>query len=248
MRTRVTDVRDDTALPMCSETTLVHLTLLSTRGSAVKTLPTMQETQVQSLGWEDWPGEGHGNPLCCSYLGNSMDRGAWCGLPSTRSQRVGHDSETKQLTVDLKVVKMVNFILCAFLTTQTKQLSLKMCLPIGLLDGWSQLSCVKLRTLNGADWTWHKCHLHQQTHSFCSTLHQCMWVISGLLWHLFYLFGVSFSYFSSPSQFPISCMAFLKANCFRSFTHSILKLFIIRTIKIIIWTFKKRLAAHFSVS
>ena len=29
----------------------------------VKRLPTMWETQVQSLVWEDSPGEGHGNPL-----------------------------------------------------------------------------------------------------------------------------------------------------------------------------------------
>ena len=37
----------------------------------------MQETQVQSLGWEDSPGEGHGNPLQYSCLENPMDRGAW---------------------------------------------------------------------------------------------------------------------------------------------------------------------------
>ena len=28
-------------------------------------------------GWEDPPGEGNGNPLQCSCLGNPMDRGAW---------------------------------------------------------------------------------------------------------------------------------------------------------------------------
>ena len=43
----------------------------------VKNLPVMQETQVQSLVWEDSPGEGHGNPLQYSCLDNSMDRGAW---------------------------------------------------------------------------------------------------------------------------------------------------------------------------
>ena len=56
----------------------------------VKNLPAMQETQVGSLGWEDSPGEGHGNPLQYSCLENSMDRGAWWatvrGVP-----RVGHD-------------------------------------------------------------------------------------------------------------------------------------------------------------
>ena len=29
----------------------------------VKNLPAMQETQVQSLGWEDSPGKRNGNPL-----------------------------------------------------------------------------------------------------------------------------------------------------------------------------------------
>ena len=39
-----------------------------------KNLPAMQETRVQSLGWED-PGEGNDNPLQYSYLRNSMGRG-----------------------------------------------------------------------------------------------------------------------------------------------------------------------------
>ena len=37
----------------------------------------LQETQVQSLGQEDSPGGGNGNPLQHFCLGNSMDRGAW---------------------------------------------------------------------------------------------------------------------------------------------------------------------------
>ena len=43
----------------------------------VKSLPAVQETWVQSLGWEDLPGEGNGNPLQDSCLENPMDRGAW---------------------------------------------------------------------------------------------------------------------------------------------------------------------------
>ena len=39
----------------------------------VKNLPAMQETQVQSLGWEDPPGEGKGYPHQYSGLENSMD-------------------------------------------------------------------------------------------------------------------------------------------------------------------------------
>ena len=46
--------------------------------SAVKSLPAMQETWVQSLGWSD-PWEEHGNPLQHSYLENLMDRGSLVG-------------------------------------------------------------------------------------------------------------------------------------------------------------------------
>ena len=42
----------------------------------VKNLPAMQ-IWVQSLGWEDPPGEQNGNPTQYSCLENSMDRGAW---------------------------------------------------------------------------------------------------------------------------------------------------------------------------
>ena len=43
----------------------------------VKNLLAMQETQVQSLGGEDSPGEGNENPLQYSCLEKSMDRGTW---------------------------------------------------------------------------------------------------------------------------------------------------------------------------
>ena len=43
----------------------------------IKSLPTKQETQVQSLGWEDSPGEGNDNPLQYSCMENPMDGGAW---------------------------------------------------------------------------------------------------------------------------------------------------------------------------
>ena len=42
-----------------------------------KTLPASQETWVHSLGQEDSLGEGNGNPLQDSCLGNPVDRGAW---------------------------------------------------------------------------------------------------------------------------------------------------------------------------
>ena len=43
----------------------------------VRNLPAMQETQIQSVGWEDSLGEGNGYPLQYSSLENPMDRGAW---------------------------------------------------------------------------------------------------------------------------------------------------------------------------
>ena len=43
----------------------------------VKNLPAVQETRVQSPGWEDSPGEGNGCPFQYSCLENSMDGGAW---------------------------------------------------------------------------------------------------------------------------------------------------------------------------
>ena len=43
----------------------------------VKNLPAMLVTWISSLGGEDSPGEGNGNPLQYSCLKNPMDRGAW---------------------------------------------------------------------------------------------------------------------------------------------------------------------------
>ena len=43
----------------------------------VKNPPTMEETWVRILGWEDSPREGHGNPLQYFSLEKPMDRGAW---------------------------------------------------------------------------------------------------------------------------------------------------------------------------
>ena len=43
----------------------------------VKNLPAMQETQVQSLSWEDSMKKGNSYPLQYSCLENFMDRGPW---------------------------------------------------------------------------------------------------------------------------------------------------------------------------
>ena len=37
----------------------------------------MKETQVQFLGWEDYPGERNRNPFQYSGLESPMDRGVW---------------------------------------------------------------------------------------------------------------------------------------------------------------------------
>ena len=60
----------------------------------VKNLPAIQETWVQSLGWEDPRGEGNGNLLQYSCLENPMDRGAWRATVHGLA-RVGHDLVTK---------------------------------------------------------------------------------------------------------------------------------------------------------
>ena len=56
----------------------------------VKRLPTMRETQGQSLGQEHPPGEGNGNPLqySCLEIPWMEEPGR---LQSMESQRVGHD-------------------------------------------------------------------------------------------------------------------------------------------------------------
>ena len=43
------------------------------------------------------PGEGNGTPFQYSCLENSMERGAWGGLQSMESQRIGHDWVTNPL-------------------------------------------------------------------------------------------------------------------------------------------------------
>ena len=58
-----------------SKSVLLKMTSLVVQ--TVKNLPAMQETEVQSLGWEDLPEKGNDNPLQHSCLENSMDRGSW---------------------------------------------------------------------------------------------------------------------------------------------------------------------------
>ena len=46
-------------------------------------------------GWGTSPGEGNGNPLWYSCLGNPMDRGAWWAAVHVLA-RAGHDLAIKQ--------------------------------------------------------------------------------------------------------------------------------------------------------
>ena len=61
--------------------TVLHKPLLwaSLEAQMVKNLPAIQETWVRSLGVEDSPGEGNGNPLQYSCLENSMGQRSLVG-------------------------------------------------------------------------------------------------------------------------------------------------------------------------
>ena len=72
---------------------------------SVKNPPAMQETWVQFLGWEDFPGEGNGNPLQHSCLENPMNRPAWQASPW--GCKVRDDLATKQQQT---IIFMIIFI------------------------------------------------------------------------------------------------------------------------------------------
>ena len=65
-------------------------------GSAVKNLPADARDLGSIPGLGRSHGEGNGNPLQYSCVGNPMDRGAWWATQYMGSQRVGHDLVTKQ--------------------------------------------------------------------------------------------------------------------------------------------------------
>ena len=75
----------------------------------VKNLLAVQEMQVQSLGQEDAPGGGHGNPLQYSCLENPMDRGAWratvhgVSKSQTTTEATEHTGCVKQIFVCLSL-------------------------------------------------------------------------------------------------------------------------------------------------
>ena len=76
----------------------------------VKRLPTMQETWVRSLGPEDSPGEGNGNPPQYSGLENPMDRGAW-----RATVHRGAKSRTELSDFTFTFMKPIKLILTQFI-------------------------------------------------------------------------------------------------------------------------------------
>ena len=60
-----------------------------------KNLPASAGSTGSIPGSAQSPGEGNGNPLQYSCLGNPMDRGVWRGIDHGVA-RVGHDLATKQ--------------------------------------------------------------------------------------------------------------------------------------------------------
>ena len=74
-----------------------NICCLALVAQTVKNLPTLQETCVQSLFWEDSPGEENGNPLQNSCLENLVNRGAWWATVHGVT-RVGHDWVTSAHT------------------------------------------------------------------------------------------------------------------------------------------------------
>ena len=79
----------------------------------VKNLAAMRKTQVQSLGWEDSPGERNDNPLQYSCLENSMDRGPWRAtvhsVAKSRTQLSNqHTHESSPRTKGLFVLHLCN--------------------------------------------------------------------------------------------------------------------------------------------
>ena len=63
----------------------------------VKNLPSVQETWVRSLGWEDSLEDGVATHSSIVAWRTSMDRGAFWAIQSMGSQRVGHNRVTKHI-------------------------------------------------------------------------------------------------------------------------------------------------------
>ena len=65
-------------------------------GSVVKNSPANAEYSSSISGSGGSPGEGNGNLIQCSCLGNPMDRGTWQVTVHRIAKRVKHDLASKQ--------------------------------------------------------------------------------------------------------------------------------------------------------
>ena len=62
----------------------------------VKNLPANAGDASSIPGSGRSPGEGNGNPLQYSYLGNLVNKGAWWATVHGVAKEIRHDSETEQ--------------------------------------------------------------------------------------------------------------------------------------------------------
>ena len=79
---------------------------------SVKKPPTMQdtqETQVQSLGWEESLEEGMATAFQYSCLENPMDSGAW---QATVYEVTKSQTRLKQISMHTKILKNIEYISC----------------------------------------------------------------------------------------------------------------------------------------
>ena len=84
---------------MCFHCLIAHFFLVLNKiplgfpgGSVVKNLPANAGDAGLIPGSGRSPGEGNGNPLQCSCLGNLMDRGTWHAIVHRILRRVSHMS------------------------------------------------------------------------------------------------------------------------------------------------------------
>ena len=82
----------------------------------LKNLPAMEEIQIQSLDWEDSPGDRNGYSFQYSCLENSMDRGAWQAIvhgvakSSTRLSSL-NTQEERNTVIDIAFSKILQMII-----------------------------------------------------------------------------------------------------------------------------------------
>ena len=99
------------------------------------------------LGWRRSPGEGNGNSLQCSCLGNPMDRRAWVAFSPWNLKRVRHNLATEQQTPCSSQRKLIHNPLNMLFFHLSRMLLLPgMSLTFSLLDNSSSHSTPNSKT------------------------------------------------------------------------------------------------------